>query len=157
MYSHILSSLRIFVSSFVILFCAIAVNAQFKASIQGTVTDASGSLVPTVKVKLTDSGTGKSQDVTTNDEGFYRISGLAPGKYTVVAEKEGYKRSILENVSVEAETVQAVNVVLETGDVTATVTITDEATAALETESANVNRGITEQEIKRLPQVGRDP
>jgi len=82
---------------------------------------------------------------------------LAPGKYNVVAEREGYKRAILENVSVEAENVQAVNLVLETGDVTATVTITGEATAELQTENANVNKGITEQEVKRLPQVGRDP
>jgi len=145
------------VSGLVLLIASGAVTAQFKASIQGTVTDSTGGLVPGVKIQLTDVGTGRTQDVTTNEEGFYRISGLAPGKYTVVAEKEGYKRSILENVSVEAENVQAVNVLLETGDVTATVTVTDEATAKLETENANVNRAITEQEVRRLPQVGRDP
>jgi hypothetical protein len=152
-----ISFIRITVSTILLLFAAGAVSAQFKASIQGTVTDSTGGLVPAVKITLTDSATGKSQEVQTNDEGFYRIGGLAPGKYTVVAERQGYKRAILENVSVEAENVQAVNVVLETGDVTATVTITDEATAALQTENANVNRGITEQEVKRLPQVGRDP
>src|ERR1043165_5601096 len=128
------SFIRVIVSSVLLIFGASVVNAQFKASIQGTITDSTGGLVPGVKVTLTNPATNKSQDVSTNDEGFYRISGLAPGKYTVVAEKEGYKRSILENVSVEAETAQAVNVVLETGDVTATVTVTDEATARLETE-----------------------
>jgi hypothetical protein len=148
---------RIIISAFVLIFSATVASAQFKASIQGSVTDSTGGLVPGVKIKLTDLGTNKSQEVESNDEGFYRISGLAPGKYSVVAERQGYKRSILENVSVEAENVQAVNIVLETGDVTATVTVTDEATAKLETENANVNRGITEQEVKRLPQVGRDP
>jgi hypothetical protein len=148
---------RIIISTLVLLFSATLASAQFKASIQGTVTDSTGALVPGVKVTLTYLGNNKTQEVETNDEGFYRISGLAPGKYSVVAERQGYKRSILENVSVEAENVQAVNVVLETGDVTATVTVTDEATAKLETENANVNRGISEQEVKRLPQVGRDP
>ncbi|HEY6805693.1 MAG TPA: TonB-dependent receptor [Pyrinomonadaceae bacterium] len=142
----------------ILLLCAATIaNAQFKASIQGSVSDSTGGLVPGVKVKITDSGTNKSQEVQTNDEGFYRISGLAPGKYSVVAERDGYKKSVLENVTVEAENVQAVNIVLETGDISATVTVTDEATAKLETENGNVNRGITDQEIKRLPQVGRDP
>jgi len=152
-----MSFIRIIVSTILLLFAAGVVSAQFKASIQGTVTDSTGGLVPSVKITLTYSATGKSQEVETNDEGFYRIGGLAPGKYNVVAEREGYKRAILENVSVEAENVQAVNLVLETGDVTATVTITGEATAELQTENANVNKGITEQEVKRLPQVGRDP
>jgi len=157
MNQHTVSFIRFFALSLVLVCASGVANAQFKASIQGTVSDSTGGLVPGVKIKLTDLGTGKSQEVATNEEGFYRIGGLGPGKYTVVAEKEGYKRSILENVSVEAENVQAVNVVLETGDITATVTVTDEATAKLETENANVNRGITEQEIRRLPQVGRDP
>jgi hypothetical protein len=151
------SVIRIIVSVVLFVSAAGVVNAQFKASIQGTVTDSTGGLVPGVKITLTDAATGKTQETQTNDEGFYRISGLAPGKYSVVAERQGYKKAILENVNVEAENVQAVNVVLETGDVTATVTITDEATAELQTENANVNRGITEQEVKRLPQVGRDP
>src|SRR6185436_7484936 len=157
MNQHTVSFIRFFALSLVLVCASGVANAQFKASIQGTVSDSTGGLVPGVKIKLTDLGTGKSQEVATNEEGFYRIGGLGPGKYTVVAEKEGYKRSILENVSVEAENVQAVNVVLETGDTTATVTVTDEATAKLETENGNVNRGITEQEIRRLPQVGRDP
>jgi outer membrane receptor protein involved in Fe transport len=152
-----LNIVRIVITTVLFLCAATIANAQFKASVQGSVSDSTGGLVPGVKVTITDLGTNKSQEVQTNDEGFYRISGLGPGKYSVVAEREGYKRSILQNVTVEAENVQAVNIVLETGDVTATVTVTDEATAKLETENANVNRGITEQEIKRLPQVGRDP
>jgi hypothetical protein len=151
------SFIRVIVLCLAILTTAGAVSAQFKASIQGTVTDSTGALVPGAKIKLTDTETGKSQEVVASDEGFYRIAGLGPGKYTIVAEKEGYKKASLENVSVEAEKVQAVNVVLETGDITATVTVTDEATAKLETENGNVNKGITAAEIKRLPQVGRDP
>src|SRR6185503_4333437 len=83
--------------------------------------------------------------------------GLAPGKYELTVEKTGYKKSFSENVSVVAEIIQGVDVILETGEVTATVTVTDEASSQLETENANVNKGITTAEVKRLPQAGRDP
>jgi len=157
MNSNTFSFRRCLLAGLILLTAAGSGFAQLRASIQGTVSDSSGALVPGVKITLTDAETGKSQDTLSSDEGFYRIAGLAPGKYSLVAEKQGYKKANLENVSVEAEKVQAVNVVLETGDVTATVTVTDEATARLETENANVNKSITELEVRRLPQVGRDP
>src|SRR5689334_5372907 len=132
-------------------------HAQFRAGVQGTISDSSGALVPEAKVTLKDLETGKTQETNSSGEGFYRISGLAPGKYELTVEKAGYKKSLAENVTVNAEIVQGVDVILETGEITATVTIADEATSQLETENANVNKAITTNEIKRLPQVGRDP
>ena len=141
---------------FLLLFLGSA-NAQFKAGIQGTVTDSSGGLIPEAKITLTDTETGTAKETMSGAEGFYRILGLAPGKYLLTVEKAGYKKSVLENVSIAAESVQGVNIVLETGDVTASVTVTDEATEQLETENGNVAKGISAAEIKRLPQAGRDP
>ena len=138
--------------------CAmITAHAQFRAGVQGTVSDSNGALVPTAKVIIKDMETGKTQEATTSDEGFYRISGLAPGRYELTVEKEGYKKSVAESVSVGAENIQGVDVILEIGEITAVVTIADEAVAQLETENANVAKGITPAEVKRLPQPGRDP
>ena len=140
------------------LLCAVTIaQAQFKAGIQGTVTDANRGLVPNAKIVLTEPQTGRTQEVTSNDEGFYRILGLAPGNYVLTTEKEGYKKSVMENVAIGAESLQGIDIVLEAGDVTASVTITDEVSSRLETENANVTKGISEAEVKRLPQVGRDP
>jgi outer membrane receptor protein involved in Fe transport len=139
------------------LFCATTAQAQFKAGIQGTVTDANRGLVPDAKITLAEPQTGKTQEVTSNEEGFYRILGLAPGNYVLTIEKAGYKKSVMENVVIGAENIQGIDIVLETGDVTASVTITDEVSSQLETENANVSKGITAAEVKRLPQVGRDP
>ena len=140
------------------LLCAVGTaNAQFKAGIQGTVTDTTGGLVPDAKVTLTNTETNKAQEVTTSSEGFYRISNLSPGKYTLATEKAGYKKSVLENVEVNAEAVQGIDVALEIGEVTATVTV-DQATAnPLETENGSVSNAITTAEVRNLPQVGRDP
>src|SRR5689334_2107732 len=135
----------------------ITAQAQFRAGVQGTISDSAGALVPEAKVVLKDTETGKTQEVTSNEEGFYRITGLAPGKYELTVEKTGYKKSIAQNLSVSAEVIQGVDVILETGEITATVVISDEAAAELQTENANVAKGITTTEVKRLPQAGRDP
>src|SRR5689334_21018185 len=132
-------------------------HAQFRAGVQGTISDSNGALVPDAKVTLKDLETGKIQETNSSGEGFYRIFGLAPGKYELTVEKAGYKKSLAENVTVNAEVVQGVDVILEAGEVSATVTVADEVTQQLETENANINKAITTSEVKRLPQVGRDP
>jgi hypothetical protein len=148
---------RIMICGLFLLFVFGTANAQFKAGIQGTVSDTSGGLVPEAKVTLTNTETGRTQEVTTSAEGFYRISGLAPGKYKLTTEKAGYKKSVLENVGVSAEAVQGIDIALEPGEISASVTVTQETAQTLETENANVNKAITTQEIRTLPQFGRDP
>jgi outer membrane receptor protein involved in Fe transport len=148
---------RLLVCGLFILSAMATAQAQFRAGIQGTVSDANGALVPGARVVLKDLETQKTQEVTTSEEGFYRIFGLAPGKYELTVEKEGYKKSLSQNLTVGAESIQGVDIILETGDVTAVVTITDEASERLDTENANVAKAISNTEVKRLPQVGRDP
>jgi hypothetical protein len=144
-------------SGLFLVFVAITASAQFKAGIQGTVTDTAGGLVPEAKVTLTNTETGKTQETTASSEGFYRLSGLAPAKYKLTVEKTGYKTKVFDDVAVNAEAVQGIDVSLEPGEVTATVTVTQETAQTLETENANVDKAITTQEVRSLPQFGRDP
>src|SRR6202521_2999744 len=62
------------------------VQAQFGASLEGTVTDKSGAVISGAKVTVTDQATGVSRDTVTSGAGFYRISGLSPGRYKVDVE-----------------------------------------------------------------------
>jgi len=148
---------RVLICGLFLLVAAVTANAQFRAGVQGTVTDASGGLVPAATVTLTSKETGRVQEVKTSDEGFYRISELAPGIYTLSVEKAGFKKSTLDNLAIRAENVQGLDLMLTTGEVTETVTVTSDGPAELATENANIDKGITTEEIRRLPQFGRDP
>ncbi len=134
-----------------------AAYGQFRAAIQGTVADENGAVIAGATVTLTFNETGRSQTITTSEDGFYRFSSLAPGRYTLTVEQANFKKQLIENLDVAAENVQGVDVVLTTGGIAETVTVTGETTAALETENANVQKSISTQEVRNLPQVGRDP
>lgn len=140
------------------LMCALGTaNAQFKAGIQGTVTDSSGGLIPEAKITLVNTETAKTHETTTSEDGFYRLSGLAPAKYKLTVEKAGYKQKVFDDVAINAEAVQGLDISLEPGDVSASVTVTAETGQTLDTENANIDKAITTQQVRALPQFGRDP
>lgn len=142
-------------SLLLIVWFAIIADAQFRAAVQGTVTDSNGAIISGATVTLTNNETARTQSTTSGDNGFYRFSSLAPGRYTIVAELTNFKKTTLE-IDVAGENTQGADVILETGSIAETVTITDDS-AALETETANVQKTIDDAEIRALPQVGRDP
>ncbi|MDX2041305.1 MAG: TonB-dependent receptor [Acidobacteriota bacterium] len=157
MRNSLTSSTRTILAALLLAVFSITASAQFKASIQGTVTDATGAVVSGAKITIVNKETARELTTTSNESGFYRVAGLPPGSYKVSAERDGFKRRELENVVIGAETAQGVELVLEAGQISETVTVTGESSPRLQTENANIDRGITTQEIRRLPQYGRDP
>lgn len=119
-------------------------------------TDASGAAVPGATVTVTNTDTGVSADTVTGDAGFYRVSGLAPGTYTVTASLTGFKEAVAENVVVGAEEARGLDLALQPGNITETVSVTARP-PGLQTESGEISGTLTTVEIQRLPQVGRDP
>ena len=79
---------------------AVAAHAQFRASVQGTVRDTTDAVVSGATVTVTNQETAKEQTVAASEDGFYRVSGLPPGLYTVAAEAPGFKRHVVEGVNV---------------------------------------------------------
>src|SRR5688500_37393 len=130
-------SARALVCGLFLLLPLVSANAQFRAGIQGTVTDSTGALVPDATVTLTNKETGAKQTTQSSGDGFYRISGLAPGRYSLVIEKTGFKKQSFENVVINAEDTQGIDVMLTTGEVAETVTVTAETAQAIETENGN--------------------
>jgi hypothetical protein len=130
--------------------------AQFRAGIQGTVTDASGASVPGATVVVKNEETGVTNETVSGEAGFYRVSGLAPGRYRVAVSLSGFKEGVAEHVNVGAEEVRGLDLKLEAGDIKEAITVTA-SSATLRTESAEIAGTLSTVEIQRLPQVGRDP
>src|SRR5690242_8408747 len=64
--------------------------AQFSGSIQGTVQDPAGAVVPNAKVQLKNTGTGVATSTQSDNEGNYHFVSLAPGSYQITAEASGF-------------------------------------------------------------------
>jgi hypothetical protein len=156
MRESISSSFRLILCGLIVLGLSAAALAQFRAGIQGTVTDNNGGVVPEATVTLLNIDTNQTQTTTASESGFYRFSGLAPGNYRVTTEKTGFKKKVLDNVVVNAEQLQGLDITLDAGVISETVTVTADATP-LQTEDANIRKSITTQEVLALPQAGRDP
>ena len=140
----------------VIGICALTGIAQFRAGLQGTVTDAAGGTVAGATVTLTSKETNQTQTTTTSDAGFYRFTGLAPGLYSITVEQQGFKKRLVDDVKVDAEAVKGQDVSLEAGGISETVTVQADA-QEIQTEDANIRKTITSEEVLQLPQSGRDP
>ncbi|MGA7219764.1 MAG: carboxypeptidase regulatory-like domain-containing protein [Candidatus Sulfotelmatobacter sp.] len=146
-----------FFSIFVlVLFLPSAALAQYGASLQGTVTDKTGAVIPGANVTITDQATGVTHSAVTGPEGFYRITGLPPGSYTVDVEAASFKKSSTPGVQVASETASAANVTLEGGSNRETVTVSG-APPSLQTENATVSGTISSAEVESLPEIDRDP
>jgi hypothetical protein len=131
--------------------------AQYGASLEGTVSDKSGAVVSGATVTITNQATGVSRNSVTGNSGFYRITGLPPGRYKVDVDAASFKKSSTPNVEVTAEAINAANVTLETGSASESVTVTASTVGELETEGANIGGTITSQQVVDLPEFGRDP
>ncbi|MBV8809323.1 MAG: TonB-dependent receptor, partial [Acidobacteriaceae bacterium] len=134
------------------------INAQYRGSFQGTVTDATGAVVQDATVTLTSKETNISKTATTSSSGTYSIQGLAPGTYSLSVEKTGFAKKVLDTVTLASEQAQTQDVQLELPQqVTTTVTVSAESAPVLDTESATISSTISAKEIQALPTFSRDP
>ena len=137
-------------------FTAILSWAQYGASLQGTVADRTGAVVPGASVTVTNQETGVEHNTVSSGSGFYRISGLNPGLYRIEVQAGSFKKNVTPNVVVPAEAVTGLNVTLEAGSAQEVVQVVAE-NLQLQTENANVTNTLSTREVVNLPQYGRDP
>ena len=136
--------------------CAVSAYAQYRASIQGVVTDPDGAVVSGATVTLTNLDTNQKLVATTNDTGVYNFGALAPNRYSLVVEKAGFKTKTLANLGIIPEQANAVNVQLEIGQVSQTVTVNGDSTPLIDTETAAINGVVSSNQIQHMPSFGRD-
>src|SRR6266404_981152 len=132
-------------------------HAQYRASIQGVVTDPDGAAVTGVTVTLTNLETNQKLTATTDQNGIYNFNALPPSRYSLTVERTGFKKKVLVDVGVIAEQANAVNIQLEIGEVTQSVTVNGDSTPLIDTETSNLSGTVKADEIQKLPSFGRDP
>lgn len=135
----------------VVVICSLAAFAQSnQGGISGTVVDQNGAVVPGATVKITNLGTQKAITLTTSESGVFSIRTLEPVTYSVRVEMNGFKQAIMERVKVDTATVASVNITLETGTVSETVSVSSDATL-INTEAGTTSQTISERQIRELP------
>src|ERR1700761_5450901 len=145
------------VCSFAFLFLAAVTFAQYRAGIQGSVLDAQGDTIYAATVTLTNKETGRVVTVTTDASGVFNFLSLAPGHYSISASATGFKKKDLADITVAAEQIQSINVTMEVGDVSQSVTVNGDVTPPIDTETGQISATLAAKDTQNLPSLGRDP
>jgi hypothetical protein len=125
-------------------------SQEARGTVLGRVTDRSDAVVPGVSVRITNKATGIATAVETNEQGNYLAPYLIPSIYQVTAEKSGFKRFLRDGIELRLNDRLEVNILLELGDLTDTVTVTAE-TPLLETASASQGQVVDSRRVAELP------
>lgn len=140
----------------VLLLCAAPIYAQYRASIQGVVTDPDGGAVSGATLTLTNLDTNQKLVATTDESGIYNFNALSSSKYSLSVEKAGFKKKVLENFGIIAEQSNALNLQLELGQVTDSVTVNGDAAPLIDTQTGSVSGTVTNKQVQYMPAFGRD-
>jgi hypothetical protein len=120
------------------------------ATIQGTVTDATGALVAGANITAQNLATGAKLTRIADKAGYYVLSPLDPGDYTVTTTAAGFESLIRKNVHVDGMQVLGLNLTLKIGTANMTVAVTD-APPPLETENATLGAAMENDAYQSLP------
>jgi len=126
-----------------------------RGSIGGTITDAAGSALAGVRVSVINEETGSAFEALSADDGTFLAPQLLPGFYRLQAELAGFRQLKVEHVQVNIDQAVALNLRLEVGQVTETVTV-EGAAALLNTEQGAVGHVVQNRQIVDLPLNGRN-
>src|ERR1700756_558811 len=124
-------------------------------SIAGTVSDASGAAIADAQVTLTNLATTEKRVAQTGSDGLYDFVNLLPGRYSIVAEKTGFKRITRPEVIVEVGQAVRIDITLQVGDVNQTIEVTGE-TPLLQAETSSIGQVVEERKANELPLNGRN-
>jgi len=124
--------------------------------IVGTVTDASGAMVPKAQVQLVSTDTNAASTATTDDSGGYVFTNLQPGPYKLTVTMSGFRTATIASFAVEVDKTTNLPVKLEVGGSTDVVEVTAASTAQLQTTDAQIGNTVSTESILHLPTLQRN-
>ncbi|MEZ5354788.1 MAG: TonB-dependent receptor [Bryobacteraceae bacterium] len=126
------------------------------AQLTGTVRDTSQAVIANANVTVRNEATGVERKASTNETGYYIVTSLPPGFYTVSVEAAGFKRAVTTQNKLDPSVAASVDVTLDVGAVTETVEVVA-AAVSLQSETATVGKLVQGEQIKNLMLNGRNP
>ena len=139
----------------VLVGAAVTANAQANGTISGHVTDSTGASIASASVVIKETQTGVATSITTNDGGFYSVTQLKPGIYSIQVKTRGFKVAISSNLTLEVAQVLQQDFHLEVGDVQQQVEVSTSA-PLLNTETTDLGNVIERTPMIQLPLNGRN-
>src|SRR5215203_4879929 len=143
----------------VLIASAIPAAAQSQAingTIEGTVLDPQGAVLPGVTITALNTDTGDQRVVVTNESGLFRAPLLTLGNYRVTAELQGFRKFEQTGVRLSAGTTAVINVTLTVGEIAETITVVADS-PIVDLAKIEQGRTLTEAEVKTLPLTSRNP
>ncbi len=137
------------------LLLAAASFAQTTGTIQGTVTDDTGAVIPGAEITVLSTETGAASAVTTNEVGFYTLPGLNQGLYSVTCSSEGFASKEFAEVRLEVQQTMRIDCAMTVGSVTETVEVSA-AAILIQSEKTEVGQVIDSKRILEMPLNGRN-
>ncbi len=128
--------------------------AQSTATLQGTVLDPQGGVVPHAKVTVRNLATGLERTTETDDSGNFLVSALSVGTYRVEVRREGFKTFLQSGITLEVDQRARLDITLQVGSLGETVTVTSEA-PLVRTEDTTVGGVVENRRIMDMPLNGR--
>lgn len=138
------------------IFSSGASAQEFRGTISGQVNDASGAAIPGATVSVKENHTGTVTKTQSDAAGQYTVPFLLPGDYTITVEEQGFQTTTQKNVTVESQSHPIVNVTLQVGEATQTVTVSS-APPLIDQANASVGQVIPVGAVEDLPLDGRTP
>ncbi len=123
-----------------------------RGSITGTVSDASGAVIPAARVSVTNAATGVAITIPTTESGNFTVPGIAAGSYTIRVEKEGFRPATITGVVLNASATVRADATLEIGTSTQAVEVSASA-LTIATENAKTSVTINNKLVDELPLV----
>lgn len=130
-----------------------AARAQSTSTLQGTVTDAQGAVMPGVTITIRNDQTGTQRVVVTDSAGSYQAAALQPGRYTVTAHLEGFRDQV-EPVELAVAQTVSVQIKLSVGGIAEKVDVSA-AAPVIETTTTSVGTVISQRTVQEIPLNGR--
>jgi hypothetical protein len=150
----------VFIAGLILLCLAFSPNSYSQnittGTVLGTVSDPSGAAVPDAAVVLRNKATNSQATQKTNSAGQYTFVNVAPGEYQITVKKDNFRTADVPSLSVDVAKSYNVDVKLELGAASESVTVTTEARVELQTTDAQVGDVIGGTTLSRLPTLTRD-